>query len=35
MRMTRHVVGSVPVEPLSPSLEQALVDAFNNWTQKK
>ena len=35
MRMTRHVVGSVPVEPLSPSLEQALVDAFHNWTQKK
>ncbi len=35
MRVTRRVVGSVPVEPLAPSLEQALVDAFHDWTQKK
>jgi len=35
MRVTRRVVGSVPVEQLSPALEQALVDAFHDWTQKK
>jgi anti-sigma factor RsiW len=34
MRVTRRVVGSVPVEPLAAPLEQALVDAFHDWTQK-
>jgi anti-sigma factor RsiW len=35
MRVTRRVVGSIPKEALGPELEQALVDAFRNWTQKK
>jgi anti-sigma factor RsiW len=35
MRVTRRVVGSIPVEPVTPSLEQALLDAFNDWTHKK
>jgi anti-sigma factor RsiW len=35
MRVTRRVVGSIPIELLAPSLERALVDAFRDWTQKK
>lgn len=35
MRVTRRVVGSVPAEPLAPALERALVDAFQDWKQKK
>ena len=35
MRVTRRVVGSVPVEPVTPALAQALVDAFDDWSQKK
>ena len=35
MRVTRRLVGSVPIEPLAPSLEQALVDAFDDWAQTK
>lgn len=34
MRVTRRVVGSVPGEPLSPTLERALVDAFQDWAEK-
>ena len=34
MRVTRRVVGSIPEEALGPELEQALVDAFRDWTQK-
>jgi predicted anti-sigma-YlaC factor YlaD len=35
MRVTRRVVSSVAEEPLTPELEQALVDAFHDWTRPK
>lgn len=35
MRVTRRVVGSVPHEPVPAALEQALVDAFQDWTQRR
>lgn len=31
MRASRRATGEIPAEPLSPTLEKALVDAFRNW----
>lgn len=31
MRATRRATGEIAPEPLSPALEEALVDAFRTW----